>query len=288
MQEMAPMVPPPSSHAGEEATAEAETGGCAGGCGCDACAGDGGGGGTEPSRAWVEAEEIAAGRGAAAVARAEACAARLAAGVEARAAAWAAAHPREHRQGPRQLRGLYLFAGPARQDSLAAAFERRGWIIDQVDVLQGGDLMRARVYQELQRRARDGEFDLIIVASPCNTYSVARFRQDGASRPLRRRSAGGRVQGLWASERWAADEAEQLVERAAKLVSLVVAAGGDFIWENPIDRGDPALADLNVFSEPDHYPVWLEPVMVELRRSTGAEFLHMAQTRFADLPGRFR
>ena len=180
----------------------------------------------------------------------------------------------------RRLRVLHLFAGPARDDSLAAEFEARGWETVEVDVLQGQDLLRGKYYRTLLQRARDAEFDLVIIGSPCGTYSWARFRDGGTARPLRRRSAGGRVGGLSAKERWALQEADELVERAAKIAEAVATAGGEFVWENPADRGDPALAGLGLYNEPDHFPLWLEPVMVRLQQRFAALQLHFPQCFF--------
>ena len=88
----------------------------------------------------------------------------------------------------RRLRVLHLFAGPARDDSLAAAFEARGWEAVEVDILQGQDLLRSKYYGALLQRARGAEFDLVFIGSPCGTYSRARFREGGTARPLRRRA----------------------------------------------------------------------------------------------------
>jgi len=222
-----------------------------------------------------------AGGGAAAVTRAEegaeaaAVAAEAAASGRAKRAGWTELELRH-----RQRSVLVLFEGPRRQDSLVEAFRSRGWAAEGVDILQGKDLASGRTYKDYEARARAAEFDLVFVASPCNTYSVARFREGGEARPVRRRSTGGRIPGLTASERWAVDETDLLVDRAAKLAELVVRAGGEFVWENPIDRGDPTLAYLGAYSEPDHFPLWLEPTMRRLQDITDAQQLHLAQCYF--------
>ena len=51
---------------------------------------------------------------------------------------------------------LHLFAGGARDDSLAAAFRRHGWAAAEVDVERGGprhDLTSDSVFRQLLRRA---------------------------------------------------------------------------------------------------------------------------------------
>ena len=184
------------------------------------------------------------------------------------------------RQAGQRRRVLHLFAGPERDDSLAAAFRERGWDSDEVDVRRSSrqDLCRSGVYTSLLRRAEAGAWDLVVAGTPCSTFSVARFNDNGgAGRPLRRRSEGGRVLGLVAWEEWMLDEADLLVERTARLAEAVWRTGGDFVVENPIDRGEPQLASLGVYSEPDHHPLWLEQAMLTLERRTGARPIHFPQ-----------
>ena len=115
-------------------------------------------------RPWVVAEQLMAGGGVggeAARRALEQAALDAAARVEGDGAPSATAQRGRRALGEeRRLRVLHLFAGPSRDDSLAAEFEARGWETVEVDVLQGQDLLRGKHYRTLLQRARDAEFDL--------------------------------------------------------------------------------------------------------------------------------
>ena len=188
---------------------------------------------------------------------------------------------------------LHLFAGGARDDSLAAAFRRHGWAAAEVDVERGGprhDLTSDSVFRQLLRRAEAGEWRLLVAGPPCSTFSVARFRQgSGSARPLRRRSAGGTIADLTFEERCKVDEADLLLERTLGIAAAVIRAGGDVVIENPVDRGDPALSDRlaprsqdgrGVHDEPDHFPMWLVPAVQQFQRVHHAAALHFPMCAF--------
>ena len=188
---------------------------------------------------------------------------------------------------------LHLFSGTPRSGSLAAAFEARGWAAREVDVLRGGaghDLTDDTTYQRLLRRAEAGDWRLAFIGTPCSTYSVARFRDsEGDARPLRRRSCGGRVDGLTFVEGCKADEADLLVRRSVAIARAIVANDGDVVFENPIDRGDRELSDSLqprcplrhcVFQEADHFPLWCEPEMQQYRDDSGSRMLHFPMCAF--------
>ena len=201
--------------------------------------------------------------------------------------------PRGVGAAPRQPGLLHLFSGPSRPDSLAAPFAARGWRVRELDVLRGGarhDLAHDSVFAALLERATAGEWRLLVAGPPCSTFSVARFRSEsGDARPLRRRSCGGRIDDMTFNERCRADEADLLVRRTLQLARAVVAAGGDVVIENPIDRGDEQLSDevrtrspngVGVYDEPDHFPLWLVPLVEAYRTDTGSSALHFPLCAF--------
>ena len=99
------------------------------------------------------------------------------------------------------FRVLYLFAGKARRadfgDALAsvvaewnqgddgAKFEL---ILDQIDTLRGGlehDMLDVEAREKILAKIRAGQYDLVLVAPPCNTFSRAVFREGPGPKPIR-------------------------------------------------------------------------------------------------------
>ena len=153
----------------------------------------------------------------------------------------------------------------------------------EVDVLQGGErhnLLRDEVYDDLLRQVEAGEVVVAMLAGvPCHTFSVARFAA-GWARPVRgRRGQQHGLPKLTTAERRQTEESNVLVRRTMQLCEALAARGGDFIVENPIDRGDAAMAW--VYSEPDHCPLWSVPEVDATRRRTGARLVHCPQCAFA-------
>ena len=180
-------------------------------------------------------------------------------------------------------RVLHLFAGPERgEGSFTEACAAVGWEVREIDVEQGGgghDLCDDAVFEVLLAQVRRGEFGAVVAGIPCSTFSVARLRP-GPARPLRgRRGQTLGLPGLTSSETWRVHEANVLAARAAALCEEVAIVGGDFVVENPIDRGDPGLRW--VYSEPDHCPLWQLPVMQRLERVAAGKRIHFPQCAFA-------
>ena len=152
----------------------------------------------------------------------------------------------------------------------------------EVDVLQGGErhnLLRDEVYDDLLRQVEAGEVVAMLAGVPCHTFSVARFAA-GWARPVRgRRGQQHGLPKLTTAERRQTEESNVLVRRTMQLCEALAARGGDFIVENPIDRGDAAMAW--VYSEPDHCPLWSVPEVDTTRRRTGARLVHCPQCAFA-------
>lgn len=163
--------------------------------------------------------------------------------------------------------------GASLHDYMAKAL----WAADEEDVCRNAahDITAARYFQSRLRRARDGRYGFFLAGPPCRTFSISRF-QPGYARPLRRRSCRGRVPGLSVAETWALDEADLIVERTCRVAREVWAAGGDFVIENPIDRGGDEVPE-GTFREPDHFPLWLMPEVQRLQHDTGATLIQFPQ-----------
>ena len=86
-----------------------------------------------------------------------------------------------------------MFAGPGSRTDLPSQLRRRGWEVTAVDTKLGGwshDLTRKEVADRLVAWVGGGRFDLVFIATPCASYSVAHRPQ------LRSRRSPGRVAGV--------------------------------------------------------------------------------------------
>ena len=170
---------------------------------------------------------------------------------------------------------LVLFSGPAgRPDGFEAKCAEESVRCVMIDTCHGGEshnLLRDQVFEDLMQRCREGEFAIVIIAVPCNTFSVARMRPGGPVVMRTRgkcRGVGGLSQG----------DFDRLLE-ANKLVSRSVMIGravGSFIFEHPPDRGEMG-SDLFQTKFADHAPIWLMDEIRTLRRDAGASMVTFAQ-----------
>ena len=180
---------------------------------------------------------------------------------------------------PAAQRALSWCAGEVRPagSSLHDYMQRARWVADEEDVLRSPahDICSGRYFQSRLRKAKEGQYGFFVCGPPCRTFSVSRFRP-GYARPLRRRSAGGRIPSLTAAERWDLDEADLIVDRTCAVAAAVWASGGDFVIENPIDRGAAELPE-GVTREPDHFSLWQTAPVQRLVARTGAVFIHFPQ-----------
>ena len=99
------------------------------------------------------------------------------------------------------FRVLYLFAGRARQAVFGQALGEvvALWnseanavhmtlALEEIDTLRGGlahNLLEPEAQSSFIRRVSEGEFDLVIVTPPCNTFSRAVFQADDGPKPVR-------------------------------------------------------------------------------------------------------
>ena len=76
---------------------------------------------------------------------------------------------------------LYLFAGPNRRSSIGSVLQELGWTITEIDILQGGkghDLTHQVIQEKLLKRIRAGEFTLLLVSPPCDTFTRVKFANE--------------------------------------------------------------------------------------------------------------
>ena len=163
---------------------------------------------------------------------------------------------------------IYLFAGRQRQadleDALRAQVQRFNnsspqvtvrLVMTQVDTLRGGsahDLLSEERQRAHLSAISDGQYDLVLVAPPCNTFSRALFSSQPGPRPIRDRMWPRGFPWLEPDKRLLADEANSLVDFALDVLAATLDAPRADVWrrtpawlEFPEDlgsaqRGSPA------------------------------------------------
>ena len=168
---------------------------------------------------------------------------------------------------------LVLFSGPYdRPDGLKAFLADLGMeaVMVDNDAERGGsaqdDLMDDAFFRDILRRAQDGEFAATIAAPPCSTFSVARFFQKEGQTgppPVRTRTHPNGIPGQPLIRIREVQRADKLIARTCDVLRAVVKTGGEFILENPADRGNPDNSYL--FIHKDHAPLWILPEIKELQ-----------------------
>ena len=83
-------------------------------------------------------------------------------------------------------RALILFSGRSRDGDLASFLNRKGWVVVVVDLLADhpADLRNDKIYCKIIDDIRDKYYDVLGVATPCETFSPLRESPPGP-RPLR-------------------------------------------------------------------------------------------------------
>ena len=172
---------------------------------------------------------------------------------------------------------LHLFAGRRRRrGTVGAAAEARGAGVEEIDILQGGDehdILRAPVYARLLRRARAGRYRAVVAGVLCESFSLLKLRARRAKKAgaapamARSRERPEGQAGVTRKQRRYLARHNTVVTRSVRLAEAVVGAGGDYVIENPADRGDPS-SKLFRWRWRRHVPLWLMPRIVALRRRT--------------------
>ena len=166
-----------------------------------------------------------------------------------------AGHRREGADGDRP-RALILFAGPPeRDDGLAAYLQLLGFDVVTIDTKEGGaahDVTRAEVAAELRARVHAGEFDVLIAAPPCQSFSIAhRPRLRSAEHP----EGLPTVPAEW--RRYLLKH-NLIAAFTFALADVAEEAGAMVIIENPAARSGPPIGAAAAYwhSKRDHGSMW--------------------------------
>ena len=95
--------------------------------------------------------------------------------------------------GGMKVRVLYLFAGADRPSSLAASLkelEKKFGAQMQIEMLdivrsEAHDLSKESVRKNFRDRVQAGEFDAVVIAPPCTTWTRVRMANYRGPRPVR-------------------------------------------------------------------------------------------------------
>ena len=146
----------------------------------------------------------------------------------------------------KRWRILYLFAGPERHADikhyLSGIADSQGIILEMVefDILRdkSQDLTTAAAWDRVWSGICAGEFDFVILAPPCNTFSRARHsKQFAGPRPLRLLEYPRGFPWLKQSDSKKIDEANLLVDRTFLVCHKCVELGTGFLLEHPEQLG---------------------------------------------------
>lgn len=171
---------------------------------------------------------------------------------------------------------LIVFSGEGHDLDLAARLRARGIRVEVFDTKAGGvahNVLRNGLGDELERRVRRGEFDIVFLATPCASYSVSH-------RPrLRARRQPLGIHDVPSEWRRYVDKHNLLAAFTARLIAAADSSGCAWALENPADRGDrasPAWWPRHA----DHAPIWLVPCIRDAVCDAGGKLRTFAQCSF--------
>ena len=133
-------------------------------------------------------------------------------------------------------RVLHLFSGPhARADGLGAWLNKFGWATQDVDLVNGDDLLskNSNGVEFIVDDLCEGVYDAAFIGTPCETFSNLRSEDDGGPRPLRDLDNIMGIPGLRGHEYRQIKDANDLVHFTATVCRIMYHLDRPFIVENP-------------------------------------------------------
>lgn len=175
-------------------------------------------------------------------------------------------HP-PHSLGERP-RCLHLFSGPQRKGDLADCLSQLGWAVCSVDISQPhrSDLLDVNVREAILEDVERGEFDHVMLGTPCETYSHLR-REPPGPRPLRsKEEITGISSGLSEAEKKQLREGNEHTNFSSRVMGKAIEAGTSFTMENP----EP-IYDVSI---------WRMPEVEEISKMRGVATVDFDQCRY--------
>ena len=174
---------------------------------------------------------------------------------------------------------LIVFSGPGHDADLAARLRARGFHVTVFDTADGGyrhDVLRDGLGDHIEARILRGDFDVVFLATPCSSYSVAH-------RPrLRARRSPMSSEAILArhpSWRRYVGKHNALCTLTARLIMAAHRAKVAWALENPADRGD-RLSPAWWPKHADHAPIFITEPIADATTATGASTRTFAQCSF--------
>ena len=155
-------------------------------------------------------------------------------------------------------RALLLFAGRSRDGDLASYLVRSGWIVVAIDTQAEypADMLDDNMFDKIMKDVKDGAFDALGVATPCETFSPLRENPPGP-RPVRSMEHPlGMLSeefNLTQSEIKQVKEGNSLIGASQEAIEGFLDLKLPFWWENP-DHGD------------DKVDMWKTPMAADILR----------------------
>ena len=182
------------------------------------------------------------------------------------------------RQSPAPRRLLHVFSGPDRPGGLCDAARALGCTTHAVDIAIDpvrGDILNDNVYHNLLHALMQKQYDVVWLGPVCSSVSRLRGRGDG---PPRVRSRAEPMGMSTVGPEWRAylRKHNEFVFRTVALATTAFQCGATFVIEHPLDRGQLGSPYFLWDARP-HASLWVTPPVVQLVRSTRAEYIHFPQ-----------
>ena len=177
-------------------------------------------------------------------------------------------------KGSTHKRVLHVFSGEAnRPGSLGSAVRALGHQCVEIDTTNGDwhDLLGRQLYHAILRSIYAGEWDAVFIGTPCNTFSVARMNEGGASQ-VRSTARAIKAHELTPNELRVRSQSDMLVSLSVKIAVAATKMEVPWVIENPPHRGLGSSRFREKYS--DHYSLFQVPaVQTLLQRSSSAHVL---------------
>ena len=184
---------------------------------------------------------------------------------------------------PRRI--AHVFSGPGRRpdglrQTLLALYGHDCVEFDTIIHESEGNILNDEVFQELLARVSSGEFAVVIIGTPCSTFTVARIPKhgvdDGGPAQLRDRDRPHGRRGLSEKDQQILKDSNELVRRSVLLARAAKAAGGEFIIENPATRSDKN-SDLYRWMWRSHASLWMHELVAALAKEKWSRYVTFPQ-----------
>ena len=182
-------------------------------------------------------------------------------------------------QQPHLLRVLYVFAGQERKADInfyLRSTENLQLEISEIDVLRdprAHDVTRQGVWSGIMESLAAGEWDVLVITPPCNTWSRLPWSSSPGPKPLRSRRHPWGFPWLTGPALAKCTLGNSFVKQTFEAVLAAHGAGTKFLVEHPEDLGLTSAG-----GEPAS--IWMLEELLAIHTSTGAQTAALFQCSF--------